>query len=61
MLHRLPQEWIAILTQRLRRGGKTWADFNDDRRYYDMLVGFVDEGLIVKSDLPPEPDPVNYP
>ena len=40
---------------------KTWPEFNEDMVYWNGLNVFVKQGLLLKSDLPPKPDPVNYP
>ena len=39
---------------------KVWADFNADMVYWHGLKQFVQEGLLLYSDLPPKPVAENY-
>ena len=56
-----PSSYVQNLTAPLRNPTGIWADFEPSRKLWIKLQGWVFDGLMDPSDLPPEPDPANYP
>jgi len=62
---RLPDSFIADLTEPLNNPSGQWSDFNEMHLYWEELrynyVGYAGNGLMCTDDLPPEPLPSEYP
>jgi len=60
--HRLPDDWVRIVTSKVNIGDPIWANYNSDRMYYEKLKFVSDDqiGILCRSDLPAQPDPDDY-
>jgi hypothetical protein len=58
---KLPPEWIALTLAKAISTDKHWVNFNEDHYRWRKLSIFVEQGLISRDDLPPEPVVADYP